>query len=183
MSRECWVDKKTNESFCLDAIKTRLEVCSMRPCSGTYGEWTAWSPCSKTCLQSLNETSQRTRSRLCISVDQSLCETGCETGRLEIQICNKVGLCPKIGNLFLKILLHKDLIFCFLDYCPEYKIHALEDDAKSEHHLKMQATFSMTKAKVRKLLKITKCTFLTASSVAIAVLGMAVMLVTTLSRL
>ena len=99
MSRECWVDKKTYESFCLDAIKTRLEVCSMRLCSGTYGEWTAWSPCSKTCLQSLNETSQRTRSRLCISVDQSLCETGCETGRLEIQICNKVGLCPKIGNL------------------------------------------------------------------------------------
>ena len=49
--------------------------------------------------------------------------------------------------------------FCFIDYCPDYKIHALEDDAKSEHHLKMQATVSMTKAKVHKLFKITKCTF------------------------
>ena len=114
MSKDCW-KTVTEELVCSDSIKTRVEPCSRRPCRGLYGDWTAWTPCSKTCLQSLNETSQRIRSRLCISVDQSQCETGCETGEREIQICNEVGLCPKIGKLLLKIVLYpKSLkLFCF----------------------------------------------------------------------
>ena len=60
----------------------------------------------------------------------------------------KLVFAQKSVKLLLKILKQKNLIFCFIDYCPEYKIHALEDDAKSKHHLKMQATVSMTKAKV-----------------------------------
>ena len=98
MFKDCWSSIEESVLVCSDSIKTRVKPCNQKRCSGTYGEWTAWSACSKTCLQSSDETSQKIRSRLCISEDQSLCEVGCETGRQEIQICNEVGLCPKIGN-------------------------------------------------------------------------------------
>ena len=98
MTRDCWISDISNERLCLDDIKLRKEKCVKDPCKGLYSEWTEWTSCSKTCLKSLSETSQRIRTRMCISKDPSLCDGGCDAER-EVQICTEVGLCSKKGDI------------------------------------------------------------------------------------
>ena len=96
MTRDCWTSDIDDERLCLDTIQTREETCIQESCKGTYSEWTDWTPCSKTCLKSLSETSQRIRTRMCVSQDPRLCDGGCDAER-EVQICTEVGLCPEKG--------------------------------------------------------------------------------------
>ena len=42
-----------------------------------------------------------------------------------------------------------NFLFKFLEYCPDYKIHALDTDKNDPFKLKLQVTFGMTKANVR----------------------------------
>ena len=69
-------------------------ACTKRRCQGSFGEWSAWSDCSKSCLKSLSEISVKNRSRPCYSKDESLCLKGATETKAckDIQLCNLQGI-------------------------------------------------------------------------------------------
>ena len=91
--REVVTENKVTLVCDKDTIRTTVIGCENKPCKGTYGDWSDWSACSKTCLKTYLESSHRNRSRNCLSYDQSLCN-----GLTEVEICQDVKLCSLEGN-------------------------------------------------------------------------------------
>lgn len=126
MECQVFMDSRNEKRFsCGETIKTQSEECHNEPCTAKYGDWTSWTPCSRSCLKSVNETSARKRVRGCLSDDQSLCQA-----TEEVQMCENIQFCP------------------LKEHCPNYTILGLNTDKNDPHQLRMQANFSMVKADV-----------------------------------
>ena len=90
----------TEFNECKRKLLVEEEKCHEKKCEANYGEWTAWTVCSGSCIENLDQSDQsgkptniekRKRSRACQS-DQNLCEK--DNGEDETLFCDSPKLCP-----------------------------------------------------------------------------------------